>query len=177
MEELIAKRYIKAMRLITKTSEFEAISNVINELSLEFSSEKFIQILSSPDICADDKRAILIDSVKALKNSKLENFLSLLVENGRIEILPAIALEMKKELAREKNSFVGKIYSDSNIDKKAVTGLSKGLGKKVGSNIVLEFIKSDYDGVKVEVEDLGIEINFSKNRLNSQMIDHILKAI
>ncbi len=177
MEELIAKRYIKAMRSITDNSEFEAISNILNELSLAFENDKFVQIVLSPNVLAEDKRTLLIDSVKSAKNNKVENFLSLLVENGRIDVLPAIAQEMKKELAREKNSFVGNIYSDSNIDKKAVKGLSIGLSKKVGSNIVLEFVKSDYDGIKVEVEDLGIEINFSKNRLNSQMINHILKAI
>ena len=177
MEELIAKRYIKAMRSATDSSEFETISNILDELSSAFSNEKFVQIVLSPDVTAEDKRAILLDSVKSANNSKVENLLSLLVENGRIEILPAIVSEMKKELAREKNSFVGVVYSDSNIGKKVINGLSTGLSKKVGSNIVLEFVKSDYDGVKVEVDDLGIEINFSKNRMNSQMIDHILKAI
>ena len=115
--------------------------------------------------------------MKSAGNKKIENLLSLLAENGRIDIIPAIAVEMKKELAREKNAFVGKVYSDSAIDNKAIEGLSSGLSKKVGSSITLEFVKSDYDGIKVEVNDLGIEINFSKNRLNSQMIDHILKAI
>jgi F-type H+-transporting ATPase subunit delta len=177
MEELIAKRYIKAMRQSTDSSEFELISDVFDGLSTAFKNDKFVDIVSSPDVSTEDKRDMLVNSVKSAANSKIENFISLLVENGRIGIIPAIAQEMKKEIAREKNSFVGKVYSDSDIDANAIDGLSSGLSKKVGSNIALEFIKSDYDGVKVEVEDLGIEINFSKNRLNSQMINHILKAI
>jgi len=177
MEELIAKRYIKAMRQSTDSSEFESMSEVLNGLATAFDSDKFISIISNPDVSSEDKREILINSVKSAGNSKIENFLSLLVENGRIDVIPAIAQEMTKEIAREKNSFVGKVYSDSDIDANAIDGLSSGLSKKVGSNIALEFIKSDYDGVKVEVEDLGIEIDFSKNRLNSQMINHILKAI
>ncbi|MEA3522626.1 MAG: F0F1 ATP synthase subunit delta [Campylobacterota bacterium] len=177
MEELIAKRYIKAMRESMNNSDFESISEVFDGLSTAFENEKFTQIVLSPNISTEDKRDILVNSVDKTGNAKLNNLLSLLAENGRIEIIPAIAVEMKKELAREKNSFVGKVFSDSDIDQKAIKGLSSGLSKKVGSTIVLEFIKSDYDGVKVEVDDLGIEINFSKNRLNSQMIDHILKAI
>jgi F-type H+-transporting ATPase subunit delta len=177
MEELIAKRYIKAMRQSTENSEFESISEVFNGLALAFEDNKFIEIVLSPDVSTEAKRDILVNSVTKAGNSKIENFLSLLAENGRISVIPAIAKEMKKELAREKNSFVGKVFSDSDIDAKAIDGLSSGLSKKVGSNIALEFIKSDYDGVKVEVEDLGIEIDFSKNRLNSQMINHILKAI
>ncbi len=177
MEELIAKRYIKAMRESTDSSDFESMTEVFGSLALSFENEKFVQIVSSPDVSLEAKRDILVDSVKNIKNKKIENLLSLLAENGRIDIIPAIAVEMKKELAREQNSFVGKVFSNADIDQKAIEGLSSGLSKKVGSNIVLEFIKSDYDGVKVEVDDLGIEINFSKNRLNSQMIDHILKAI
>jgi F-type H+-transporting ATPase subunit delta len=177
MEELIAKRYIKAMRESSAGSDFESVTEIFDTLALAFNDEKFTQIVLSPNVSTDDKRSILIDAVKSIKNDKVENLISILAENGRIDIIPAIAVEMKKELAREKNSFVGKVYSDSDIDAKAIEGLSAGLSKKVGSNIALEFIKSDYDGVKVEVDDLGIEINFSKNRLNSQMIDHILKAI
>ncbi len=177
MEELVAKRYIKAMRESTDGSDFESMTEVFDALALSFKNDKFIQIVSSPDVSLEEKRDLLVDSVKNIKNQKIENFLSLLAENGRIDIIPAIAIEMKKELAREKNSFVGKVFSNGNITKKVIQDLGSGLGKKVGSTIMLEFIKSDYDGVKVEVDDLGIEINFSKNRLNSQMIDHILKAI
>ena len=34
-----------------------------------------------------------------------------------------------------------------------------------------------YDGIKVDIEGLGVEIAFSKDRLKSQMINHILKAV
>ncbi|MEA1919201.1 MAG: F0F1 ATP synthase subunit delta [Campylobacterota bacterium] len=177
MDELIAKRYIKAMRESTDASEFESMSDMFEGLAAAFENDKFTQIVLSPDVSREDKKNLLVESVKSADSKKIENLLALLAENGRINIIPAIAVEMKKELARTKNSFVGKVFSDSDIDDKAIEGLSSGLSKKVGSSIALEFIKSDYDGVKVEVEDLGIEINFSKNRLNSQMIEHILKAI
>ena len=35
----------------------------------------------------------------------------------------------------------------------------------------------DYDGIKVDIDGLGVEISFSKDRLKSQLIDHILKAV
>ena len=63
------------------------------------------------------------------------------------------------------------------MDAKTVKALSSGLGKKVDADITLEFVKTNFDGIKVEVEDLGIELNFSKERINSSLIDHILKAI
>ena len=55
--------------------------------------------------------------------------------------------------------------------------LSNGLSKKFDSSISLSFVKNDFNGIKVGIEDLGVEINFSKSRINSQMIEHIVKAI
>jgi F-type H+-transporting ATPase subunit delta len=75
------------------------------------------------------------------------------------------------------NAYTGKIFSDLDMDAKTVEALSSGLGKKVNANITLEFVKTNFDGIKVEVEDLGVEINFSKQRINTSLIDHILKAI
>jgi len=58
-----------------------------------------------------------------------------------------------------------------------VNELSSGLNKKFNSTITLTFVKNDFNGIKVEVVGLGIEINFSKDRIDSQMIEHIIKAI
>ena len=35
----------------------------------------------------------------------------------------------------------------------------------------------DYDGIKVDIEGLGLEVGFSKDRLKSQLKDYILKAV
>ena len=42
---------------------------------------------------------------------------------------------------------------------------------------MLEVAKSDYNGIKIELEDLGVEASFSMDRLKAQMIEYILKAI
>ena len=84
---------------------------------------------------------------------------------------------MKKDLARTNKSFTGVVYSDEKITAKVIKDLSTGLGAKYDSKITLEFVQNDFNGIKVDVEDLGIEINFSKTRINNQIIDHIVKAI
>jgi len=101
----------------------------------------------------------------------------ILVENGRINIIPALAEGMRKDTANTSKTYNGVVYSDSDIDAKVMQDLSSGLSKKFDSNISLDFVKEDFDGIKVDVEDLGIEINFSKTRINSQIIEHIVKAI
>ena len=60
---------------------------------------------------------------------------------------------------------------------KLIEDLSAGLSKKFDSKISLHAVKNDFNGIKVDVEGLGIEINFSKDRIDSQIIEHIIKAI
>jgi F-type H+-transporting ATPase subunit delta len=115
--------------------------------------------------------------VEKAKSEKINNFIKLLAEKNRFELIPEIALQISKEIAVVNNAYTGKIFSDTDIDAAMVKSISAGLSKKVDANITLEFVKTDFDGIKVEVEDLGVEINFSKERINSTLIDHILKAI
>lgn len=177
MKELIAKRYIRALKETVDDSSMEKISTIFDALSSAFDDTRFAQMMQSPDVAAADKEALLLESIKASESAQVENLIRLLVENGRIDIIPAIAEEMKKDSARMNKSYTGVIYSNSDIDAATITDLGSGLGKKVDAEVVLEFVKTDFDGVKVEVEDLGIEINFSKSRMNMQLIEHILKAI
>jgi len=177
MEELIAKRYISALKQTMDAASLEGVSTVFSVLAESFSNAKFVQIMMSSDVSDSDKEAFLLGAVKAAGSEQLNNLVKLLVEKGRVGIIPAMATELRKEIARSKKSFSGVIYSNSDIDAATISGLASGLGKRVDAEIALAFVKNDFDGVKVEVADLGVEINFSKSRMNTQLVEHILKAI
>jgi F-type H+-transporting ATPase subunit delta len=177
MEELIAKRYIKAIK---KSSDLESMQNmslIFSSLAQAFGDEKFIQIINNPNVSKDQKSDILLSAVKSAESKEVDNLIKLLAEHNRINIIPAIAEVMRKDIARTAKNYDGIVCSDSDIDAKVLADLSSGLSKKFDSNISLEFIKNDFNGIKVDVQDLGIEINFSKSRINSQIVEHIIKAI
>lgn len=177
MEELIAKKYIKAMTNGLDVATMEKISIVFSTLAEAFNDQSFVIIFENPYVSDKEKSDILLEAVKSVKSKEVDNFIKLIIENKRINIIPSIAEEMRKKLAVETKTYQGIIYSDTNIDKKTIDKLSAGLSKKFDSKINLIFEKDSFDGIKVDVEDLGIEINFSKSRINSQMIEHIIKAI
>ena len=177
MEELIAKKYIKAMTSGLDVATVEKVTTVFSALADSFNNEKFTDIFENPYVSSEDKLKILLDSVKSVKSNEVNNLLKLIVEKKRINIIPSIAEEMRKNLAQATKTYQGVIYSDTNVDKATVKKLSDGLSKKFDSNISLVFQKEKFDGIKVDVEDLGMEINFSKSRINTQMIEHIIKAI
>jgi len=177
MEEIIAKKYIKAIKNSSNKTSMADIAAIFSVLAKSFKDEKFISIIINPNVSSDDKSSILLDAVKSLDSSSVNNLIKLLVEKNRISIIPALAEEFRKDLAHTNKSYVGFVYSDSEIDSKVIQDLSDGLGKKFNSKIMLNFSKADFNGIKVDVEDLGVEIDFSKTRINTQMIEHIIKAI
>jgi F-type H+-transporting ATPase subunit delta len=177
MEELIAKRYIKALKIGSDTASMENTALVFSTLAESFKNERFIQIVDNPSVSLKDKSEILLEAVKSAKSEKINNFIKLLVEKRRINIIPAIAEELRKNVAISTKTYQGVIYSDSDIDAKVIQELSDGLGKKFDANMSLSFVKNSFDGIKVDVEDLGVEISFSKSRINKQIIEHIIKAI
>lgn len=177
MEELVAKRYIKAIEDLTDLETFENIADIFGVLSGSFSNATVKSVLESPYVSKKEKESLLLDSVKSVNSKEINNLISLLVEKNRINIIPAIATEMKKIIAKAKKEYRGTIYSNGDIDASTIQSISSGLSKRVDANIELNFVKTDFNGIKVDVEDLGLEINLSKDRLNSQLINHILKAI
>jgi len=177
MSELVAKRYVKALKNEVDSESLTNISEIFSALALSFKDKNFKNVISNPSISSLDKANIILDAVKSAKSEKVNNFIKLLGENKRLDIIPSLAVALKKDIAQSTNTYQGVVYSDSEIDASIVKNLGDGLGKKYNSSITLDFIKSDFDGVKVDVEDLGIEINFSKSRINDQIIEHIVKAI
>lgn len=177
MEELIAKRYIKALNMGSDIASMQNITTLFSALAESFKNDKFVSIIANPSVKAEEKANILLDVVKAANSDKVNNLIKLLVDNRRINIIPAMAQELKYDLAKATKTFEGVIYSDTDIDSKVIEELSAGLSKKYDATITLVFVKNDFNGIKVEVEGLGIEINFSKDRIDSQIIEHIIKAI
>ena len=58
-----------------------------------------------------------------------------------------------------------------------VSSIEEQFSKKFDVKLSLSQNIGDYDGIKVDIDGLGVEISFSKDRLKSQLIDHILKAV
>ena len=177
MVDLIAKRYIRALKQGSDVKSLQIISDIFAELALSFNDKNFTSIINNPSVKAQDKSSIILEAVASAKSETLNNLIKLLSEHNRLNVIPAIATELKKDLARTNKSYTGVVYSDEKMTAKLIKELSTGLGAKYNSKITLSFVQNDFNSIKVDVEDLGIEINFSKTRINNQIIDHIVKAI
>lgn len=176
MNDLIAKRYVKALVDGRDSKAIKALSTSLNTISTAYADEKFNSIVSSPEV-SDSKKVELVLSLVKKADETLTNFVKLLGEKRRLTLLPDIATELDVQIAKLNNEYVGVVYTNQELSKDYVSSIEKQFSKKFDVNLSLSQNVCDYDGIKVDIDGLGVEISFSKERLKSQMIDHILKAV
>jgi F-type H+-transporting ATPase subunit delta len=174
MEELIAKRYARALSSVSK--DLTGILEVLNVLSEVVSSAEINSTLTSPIISSENKTAMILSALGD-KDVTLVNFIKILGENGRLDLIPAITKVLNSDQQRVSNEYEGVLKSASSLDEAVLANLEETLKKYTGSTIKLTQEKSDLDGVRVSVDDLGIEVNFSKQRVKEQLIDFIKKSL
>ena len=176
MKDLVAKRYVKALIDGRDSSTINTISNKLNEISSAFVDEKFNSIISSPEISFNAK-VNLVNSLVDGIDGALSNFIKLLGEKRRLDLLPFIAKELNTQIAKMNNSYVGVVYTNQELSNDYVSSIEEQFSKKFDVKLSLSQSVCEYDGIKVDIDGLGVEISFSKDRLKSQLIDHILKAV
>lgn len=176
MNDLVAKRYVKALIDGRNSQVVNNISVNLNTISSAFCDEKFISIISSPEV-ADYAKVDLIISLVDLADETLKNFIKLLGEKRRLSLLPLIANELNIQIAKMNNNYVGVVYTNQELSNDYVSSIEEQFSKKFDVKLSLSQKVCDYDGIKVDIDGLGVEISFSKERLKSQLIDHILKAV
>lgn len=173
MNDVIAKTYAKA---ILDREDFEEFYSQLAYLSSAFGVQKFTDILKSYEIKREQKVELFISLLNNPSDS-LRNFLTLIVNNARESLIPAIVEELSRQKALNENTFFGKVYSKEQLNADEIKNLEEKLSRKFSANIKLDSKISDIDGVKISLDGLGYEISFSMQSLKAKMNEYILKAI
>ena len=177
MSGAIAKKYVNALMSSCNDQELVEIYDVLVEVAKAFKIEKFAHIVLSPDVPVVKKEELILSFVKNYKNVKFSNFIKLLSENDRLAIIPYAVKELKSQLSLKSNTYEGTVTTNFAMSPEQVKMLEDNFSKKFNAKIKLNSLENNYPGIKVELDDLGVEVSFSVERLKTQMIEHILKAI
>lgn len=175
MEELIAKRYAQALSSVS--TDLPGVLEVLNVLSEATGSSEIKSMLISPIISSEKKTETILAALAQNTDGSLVNFIKILGENNRLDLIPAITKVLNAEQQRISNKYEGVVKSASSLNEAALANLEETLKKYTGSTIKLTQEKSDLEGLRVLVDDLGIEVNFSKQRVKEQLIDFIKKSL
>jgi len=176
MIDLVAKRYVKALMSERDTKSLTSIYKELKEISTAYNDDKFAVIVSSTEV-ENSKKVELILSFVDKCSETTSNLVKLLGDNKRLDIIPGIVADLEGQLSIINNSYKGVIYTNEELLQDDVDSLKSQFSQKFKVDLELTQDICDYDGVKVSIDGLGVEVGFAKSRLKSQMIDHILKAV
>ncbi|MCB4743086.1 MAG: F0F1 ATP synthase subunit delta [Sulfurovum sp.] len=175
MEELIAKRYVTALTSASKN--ITSITKILNVLTEVISNDEVMTILKSPIILTEKKTEMILSAIGDGADVTLTNFIKILGENKRLDLIPAITTVLNKELQKSSNKYEGVIKSAKRLSKEDLSKLEEILENYSGAKIKLKQQKDLPDSLRILVDDLGIEVNFSKQRVKEQLIDFIKKSL
>ena len=177
MENLIAKKYAQALLEIEGISLEDVAAELTTLAELIENNSDVKEFLNSPLVKSDNKYEALVSPIEDKLDNKVVNLLKLMSQKDRLDIIPELAEILAKEIKVKANSFVGVVESSEELDSALVEKLEKKLSSYSNSEVKLETKESDLDGIKVEVSDLGLELNFSKQSVKNALIEHIQKAL
>jgi F-type H+-transporting ATPase subunit delta len=134
-------------------------------------------VIVSPLVDKTQKAELLLGALGKKADSAVSNLVKLMAQKGRLDLIPEMVEMITFERKKASNHFEGIVYSDESLSKSAVKKLEASLERYSGAKIKLDQEHSEQPGLKVEVEDLGIELSFSREKVKHALIDHIQKAL
>jgi F-type H+-transporting ATPase subunit delta len=172
---MLVEKYVKALLSSLKSDdEIVKVYEAIARLSLVAKDPKFILIVKSPVLSIDEKLNI-IKELAECDNPKFINFMRILLENKRIDLLKEIYKSLYAAVSHYFNTYAGKVEGD--ISEDTLKALEEKLSQKFNATIKLNLDKKEINGIKVFVDVLNVEAQVDENRIKQDIISNILKAI
>jgi F-type H+-transporting ATPase subunit delta len=172
MVDLVAIKYVNA--LFSEKEKLDEISLSLEKIKIAFQNEQFKDIISSYEV-AKSQKIELINSL--IDSESVHNLVKLLAQKNRLELIPQIANELNKKINISKNIYNGIVYSKEPLNQEEIKELENKFSTKFDINLTLANKSGEYNGIKVEIEDLGVEVGFSISLIQSQLKDFVLKAV
>lgn len=173
---MIAKKYTKAILESFSNNEVQEIIDILSKLNKALEDKKVAECINSPFIDKTQKEQLILSVFEKLEQ-KFENLLKVLVASDRICLIPEIIKGLEKKLLADKKQFVAILKIKQELDSATLQSIAKSLSTKLNANLDVRQEKASIEGIRLSVEDLGVEIAFSKERFLWDLTNHILKAI
>ncbi len=159
---ILARRYAKALFAVGKENDaYEAYNETLQGVAgLYISTPEVADALTNPLYPIDVREKVMAGLINSIGVDKVSaNFLNLLVEKRRAEILPEIAEEYKIMVDEEKNISHGSVTSavelSDELQAKIQAALEKLTGKKVELSTSVD--PSLIGGIVAKVGDLVLD--------------------
>lgn len=164
----IARPYAKALfGLAQEKNQIESWLGGLKELAAVLQDQKVLSLVEQPETAASDKAKALTDLV-GLNDVNLTNFVSVLAEQKRLNVLPEVYAQYQDLVLALNNTKSAVIYSAYELTSEQLADLTATLKTRFNTDLQVS-TKIDPEligGVKVEVGDQVLDLSV-QGKLNA----------
>lgn len=160
----IARPYAKAIfELALSADQLAEWSQILIELALAVSLPETVQFINNPVVTSDEKIKLLLVVVPRLKKATdtpfVENLISLLAENGRLLLIPGIAIQYEQLRAEQEKTMTVSVHTFTPLSNAQQQRLIETLTQRLKRQVALEISidESLLGGALIQAGDLVID--------------------
>lgn len=131
----IARPYAEALFRVATAGNLAAWSEIVAEMAYVASNAEVQAISHNPKILDGDMSATFMSLIRSPMTQEARNFISMLVENGRISLLPEISTQFQALKNAQEGAADAAITSAFAMSDAQVTALVDALEKKFGRKL------------------------------------------
>ena len=175
-KDVIAKKYARSIYDAYK-GDIKNVLEVLTKIITASKNDDYNKVIQNP-FFTDTEKADFVLSILETKENKVINFIKLLAKKNKLIILDSIINYLNLFYLNDSGKYEGSILASQEMNQKDIDNLSKLVSKKISKDVSLSYKKdSNFNGVKISIEQLDLELAFSKDYIRNKLSSHILKAI
>jgi len=168
----IARPYAEAVFRVAKPAKLNAWAEILSEMAQVAAVPAFRDIAGDPRFARTHLTDVFLASLKVSIDAEAKNFVSMLVDNGRLSLLP----EIEQQFRQLKNAFESTAdaqiasafpMTDEQV-RDLVAALEKKFGRKLNASISVD--ASLIGGVRVTVGDEVLDSSVSARLAHMQTV-------
>jgi len=153
----IARPYAEALFKVSADSGVDLNSTVawVEELAAIAADPQLRQLADSPKVTIEQVLEVITGVARSALPDAARNFLRVIIENGRLDALPEVAVQFRGIVNRRNGSSDAIVYSAFPVEGTALEAIGDSLQKRFGRklNLSVKVDESLIGGVRVVVGD------------------------
>ncbi|MDB5798817.1 MAG: atpH [Paucimonas sp.] len=151
----VARPYAEALFRVAAASNLQAWSSLVDEMSQVAAQPEVKQLADNPKVSDQQTSEIFLSAIKSPVPAEARNFVDMLVQNGRLTLLPEIGTQFHALKNAQEGAADARIDSAFEISQaqvqELVAVLEKKFGRKLNPTVTVD--PSLIGGVRVVVGD------------------------
>lgn len=173
MKNTLSLRYAKAFIDSMGEDCCQSLLQMKHLVDSLFLQEDFLNFLTNPFVDSLKKSNLVIDALQ-IDNKKICSGIEILAKAGRLKMLPQVLSEISSMFAMRNQSYTAFLYSNTSFSAEMIEKIAHALSKKLGIDVSIIERKWDHDGIKCVLEDLDLEVSFSRDMFVGNLKKYIL---